>query len=381
MFSTVSFLALLALSPWACTDPYGTTEQAVIDPATPWVKHTVAASLNGADGHVSADLTGDGLPDLVVGWEESSKVTAYAAPDWTLLASYNHSSVEDVLACDLDLDGAPDILSFGEDKKIRAARNLGGSFAAAIVIGAATNVEQWTTGACGAVGGDGRRYVYAGGRVASAGKVLGVYRFATTTPWVAASWTRTLVTPAGWTMTLDVYGDGLFLTDRLQAAPTVNGVRLITPLLSGWTSTQLAAVADGCLPRFGSNDGTDLLWGCVKESDQTSKLWLNGVQVPYPAPAGPYQDSVLADFNQDGNPDIAVTTGEVGGNIQPTTWPGVFLLLGDGAGGWTFAAVSGPTGGKWDEIEARDTDGDGDLDITTTEQRLLYGAVIYENPL
>ena len=118
MFSTVSFLALLALSPWACTDPYGTTEQAVIDPATQWVKHTVAASLNGADGHVSADLTGDGLPDLVVGWEESSKVTAYAAPDWTLLASYNHSSVEDVLACDLDLDGAPDILSFGEDNRL-----------------------------------------------------------------------------------------------------------------------------------------------------------------------------------------------------------------------------------------------------------------------
>ena len=184
---------LLALA--ACTNPVelsGVSGQLV---AAPWVRHTIASDLVGADGHALGDVDGDGDADIAVAWEESSRVTVYARPadprgPWPLLASYAHSSAEDVTLCDIDGDGWRDVVSAGEDKRIRVARNLGGTFAAPVIIGAATNVQQWTQLACADLDGDGALELVAGGRIASAGQVLGIYRLTSATPWVAASWGR-----------------------------------------------------------------------------------------------------------------------------------------------------------------------------------------------
>jgi len=49
-------------------------------------------------------------------------------------------------------------------------------------------------------------------------------------------------------------------------------------------------------------------------------------------------------------------------------------------GFWKEHRVSGPEGIKFDRIELLDVDGDGDLDLITTEERALLGVVWYENP-
>ena len=133
-------LIALAICVSGCADPsLGSTTKAVVS-NEPWVVHTIANDLRGADGHATADADHDGDADVAVVWEESSRVTVYARPadpriaPWPLLANYAHSSVEDVTFCDFDGDGWPDLASAGEDKKIRIARNLGGAFAAPVVV-------------------------------------------------------------------------------------------------------------------------------------------------------------------------------------------------------------------------------------------------------
>ena len=50
------------------------------------------------------------------------------------------------------------------------------------------------------------------------------------------------------------------------------------------------------------------------------------------------------------------------------------------AGDWTVADIGGPEGVKFDRVELVDLDGDGDLDVITTEETDLLGVVWYENP-
>jgi hypothetical protein len=42
--------------------------------------------------------------------------------------------------------------------------------------------------------------------------------------------------------------------------------------------------------------------------------------------------------------------------------------------------ISGPTGVKYDLVALVDLDGDGDLDVITTEENTNLGVIWYENP-
>lgn len=393
-----NLLPLLLAATAACTDAgeLAATSQPLLDPGTPWAIHTIADDLLGADGHALGDVTGDGVADAAVAWEESSRVTIYERPAhprdrWILRASYTHSSVEDVALCDLDGNGWLDVASAGEDKRLRVARNLGGgTFAPPVVIQTAANVQQWTAVNCEKDwDGDGLVDLLAGGRLAVAPATTQVYLLRTSTPWVAGSWTKAAIGAAGWTMTIavgDVDGDGLddvLAPDRLQAAPLVNGLRVFSLATGAWVGRTIAPVVDGYTPRFVHlQRGGALAWAAVRESDQTSRLTLDGVRLPFPAGIGPVQGVRIGDVDGDGLRDVVATTGEVGGHVQPTTNPGVILLRGARGGGFEpqAYAISGPTGGKWDEADAVDVNGDGKLDVVTTEQRLGLGIVWLEQP-
>ena len=62
---------------------------------------------------------------------------------------------------------------------------------------------------------------------------------------------------------------------------------------------------------------------------------------------------------------------------------GVFWLkaraVGDVAG-WDVYPISGQQGAKYDRLELIDLDGDGDLDVVTTEENTGLGVLWYENP-
>ncbi len=87
----------------------------------PWLRHTIDASSEGADGVKPGDVNDDGLMDLVVAWEDSGEVKAYLNPGldqswtrWPSLRVGQVSSVEDAVFVDLDSDGSMDVVRCAE---------------------------------------------------------------------------------------------------------------------------------------------------------------------------------------------------------------------------------------------------------------------------
>ena len=87
----------------------------------PWVRHTIDDSLVGADGVKLADVSGDGLPDITSGWEESGVSRVYLNPGqagarnpWPAVTVGTAPSVEGAVFTDLDGDGSLDVVSSTE---------------------------------------------------------------------------------------------------------------------------------------------------------------------------------------------------------------------------------------------------------------------------
>jgi hypothetical protein len=84
----------------------------------PWQRHTIDDASRGADGVRLADANGDGLLDIVTGWEEGGVVRLclnpgpdHAAEKWPAVTVGTVGSVEDAVLVDLDGDGSMDVVS------------------------------------------------------------------------------------------------------------------------------------------------------------------------------------------------------------------------------------------------------------------------------
>jgi len=90
---------------------------------TPWNCHIIDGSSRGADGVRLADVNGDGLMDIVTGWEEGGITRSYLNPGhgkakgkWPAVTVARTPSVEDAVFVDLDGDGALDVVSCCEGR-------------------------------------------------------------------------------------------------------------------------------------------------------------------------------------------------------------------------------------------------------------------------
>jgi len=97
-----------------------------------------------------------------------------------------------------------------------------------------------------------------------------------------------------------------------------------------------------------------------------------------PSWTGGTKGIAVGDIDGDGTADLVFTCE---GAKAPLAGAGWFRQQRKGdRTTWRPIDLAGPTGLKYDRIELRDLDGDGDLDLVTCEERDHNAVFWYENP-
>lgn len=427
-------------------DAAGDAPPPAIDLATAWTRRTIyngncvgSTQCSGADGVDYADVDGDGLPDAVAPWEQSSRVSISIHPTsnvkspWvTVIPSCTVSAIEDARIADVDGNGRPDVVVAGDaGQKITVLfQPVAASFytpsAWTCVALTASNTtpakENWIQIAFADVDGDGVKDIVAAGRTtgSGAGYLQGRIGYFTnpTGAWTTGTayvWHEIGLGGVVWSLVpMDVDGDGdldLVVSDGNSyvsggvTISTLMGSRwLENPRLpsggSTWTNHTIHVYnGAGQLARFlhaesgrvidGSSRDTGTSFVNVRAtSDWTT--WTS-TAVMWPASGvGHYNAVRPADLDGDGCEDLVFSTHHADSDYfnPPQDLSGVFWYRGDCVGGWTRGEISGVDGVKYDNVELYDVDGDGDLDVLTTEQGMAgvtpaadkLGLIWYENP-
>jgi len=369
------------------------------DMTTPWVRHTIYAGLSGADGANLATI--NGKLSIATPWEQSARTTVSTldAGVWTTVQLPGTvSAPEDAIFADVDSDGVMDVVTLGDASK-RIYIHFGPSYTL-VNLDAATNIQNWLQADFVDIDGDGSKEIVAGGRI---GANAGVGYFTSPTPRVASSWTWHPIAPAGWVQSMvprDVDADGdldIVVSDaaRIGTDNSLMGSRWLEQTGTEWVShriynykgsegtVQFLDVAPNRVIDGSSTAGPSLL------NIRTTTDWLtwSATPVPWPADAGQLKGVRAADIDGDGIEDLAISMhhADTDYTTAPEDLSGVLWLKGPT---WERGEVSGPAGVKYDNLEMLDVDGDGDLDIITTEQGIAgitpaadkLGLIWYENP-
>lgn len=366
----------------ACSTPFGTVEQHV-DQA--WTRHTIQAgsapggSYRGADG-VAAFMINGALA-VAAPWEQSSKVTVSVAgvdptQPWTTTIVGSNSAAEGVAVADLDADGYTDVVSAGQGCFVKI--HFGGATWTTVTIAAASGLQQWMQLAIADFDADGRLDIAAGGRLGAAPSISWFKAPANARD--GAAWIRSVVAAADWTMSLvavDVDSDGdtdLVASNRTSPKGTTwyeNGAawapRTVSTLPCDPQMLSLAHVGGAPLAVVDGNKTTLTMrrpgWGGT---------WI-AQPIALPSNVGDYHASAIADVDGDNEPDLVLAFAAV-----PSGSSGVVWLRGP-----AFTErneIGGTEGSKFDDLALVDVDGDGDLDVVTSEQADQLGVVWYENP-
>lgn len=366
-----------------------------------WVRHTIDSSLRGADGVKPGDLNGDGLTDLVVGWEESGRVVAYLHPGpagiggtWPGVVVGEVGDVEDAVFVDVDGDGQLDVVSCaeGDTRSIfvhwapNAAELLDENAWRTEPLPAARGQRQWMFCAPAQIDGVNGVDLVAGAK-GDSGQIG--YFAAPAAPRVLAAWAWLPLADARWIMSIvpaDVDGDGdtdivysdrkgddrgcywlenpagaalpIWLRHRIGSAD--GEVMFLDLRIAGGMLELVVATDRRELRRFAPPSDVRLPWG--------------GTSIGWSGAFGSGKGVRLGDVDGDGTDDIVFSCENAGGKA------GVGRLTRTSLGGWTVRPISDNAGGKFDLIQLLDLDGDGDLDVVTTEEAAGLGVVWYENP-
>ncbi|MDB4474719.1 VCBS repeat-containing protein [Opitutaceae bacterium] len=380
-----------------------------------WPRHAIDNSSLGADGVRSADVNGDGLSDLVAGWEQGGVSRIYlmqrdgvARPDWKMIEVGVAPAVEDALLVDLDQDGAVDVVSSteGQNQKmvVHWAPSDPDNYAKDSHWRTETlfaNESKWMFAVSMDIDGKNGPDLVVGGK--GSGATVG-WLESPANPRDVEAWLFHPLTEVTWTMsiiTADVDMDGvkdILVSDRKGTQEGVfwlrNPGRDSRDLHQAWSKMWIADDLIGAtLIDFADVDGdgaAEVLVPHIGKSGQRKITQLdrthNGVwqrtAVALPGTANTPKAVKVADINLDGRADLVVS-------FEKKKDPDLngIIWLEQTNEGWVTHNLSGRDGIKFDLNLVIDIDGDGDLDVVNTEENdnarngeAGLGLVWYENP-
>ncbi len=370
----------------------------------PWKRHTIDDASRGADGVRLADANGDGLPDIVTGWEQGGVVRvclnpgrAAARARWPAVTVGKAPSVEDAVFADLDGDGALDVVSACEGGTRALFLHWGPRDRARLLdseawrtepLPASRNMQMWMFSLPLQLDGRNGVDLVAGGK--GPGASVGWWE-SPPDPRKLEEWKWHPLREAGWLMSLlaaDMDGDG----DLDVAASDRKGARrgcfwLENPgparVADRWSEHAIGGAGrevmfialgdpdqDGLQDLIVAAKPRELLW--FRRKGPGGKSWEER-PIATPATAGTPKAVAVGDVDLDGRPDLVVTCEEA------RELSGVFWMLRRGDA-WEAREISGVDGVKHDLVELVDLDGDGDLDAIACEETRNLGVFWYENP-
>lgn len=369
----------------------------------PWQRHAIDASSRGADGVKLGDFNGDGLTDLVTGWEEGGVVRAYANPGpgeahkpWPQVTVGRVSDAEEAIFADLDGDGHPEVISGteGRTRRLFWHRRIGKDplvESAWETLAFPIPKQLWMQAAALQLDGEhGPDLV-----VASKGEDAAVgWLQAPAQPLDLEAWHWHSLRKSGWIMSVlphDLDGDGdtdLLCSDRKGANrgvfwlenPGAAGNRDGTPWREHWLGGRDREVMFADLGDL-DGDGRDDVAVAVKPHDvlvflrqpdgdwQETRLTLDAGGI------GDAKAVKIGDLNGDGLADLVFTCENAHGDRAGLVW-----LEQRQNGPWRQHALGGPAGIKFDLVQLLDLDADGAPDVVTCEERDQLGVIWYANP-
>lgn len=394
-----------------------------------------AGNADGADGVALADFDGDDKLDVVSGFEQGLRLALAFNPGtvagaveepWphVIMPAVNMCSVEDAITCDVDADGALDIVAACETGTVRVeimfaptppntrSELLNAPNWTRVTLDASANRRSMRA-ACADWAGDSALEIIVGGKDAGVAAGLGYYSSAT--PRTGSSWTYTQIVPVGWVMQMYVqdYDGDTFLDiiysdkeDITTPAPdaTRRGVRWLdcTGADPPVCTERPISTVEGQWKWFDIIDwdgDTDLdIVACRSEppSVHEQAIFLNAAggtswteqSIPVPTGTGFCQHTTTLDIDGDGQLDIGTAYSNAT-NLAGMTWQKRSgpPLSPSFKQGMMSGILDVDSDTKFDNLEWADIDGDGDQDAITTEQHIAAGTgpglgiVYFENPL
>ncbi|GAB6165890.1 hypothetical protein JCM19992_18900 [Thermostilla marina] len=396
--------------------------------AEPWRRHAIGEGGRGADGVRLGDVDGDGRLDVATGFEEEAVTRLFACPPagkvwqpWPSVVVGRTPHVEDAFFADVDADGRPDVVTCCEGPTRQVfvhwappkSRMLDSQAWERDAFSVPRDGTMWMFGVPIVLAQGRNVLVVAGKNGGPNGAALGFLVPPNSTGRNLDAWRFIEQTRVGWVMSLIVYDvdddgdDDIVYSDRkpYEGSPEhTSGVYWLEhpgggekAFLERWPRHRIGANgrevmfidvrdsdADGrpdvlaaVKPRevlwYVSGKNVRDAWTCRETIDLTNREFRIGDAKAVRA----------ADLDGDGIREIVFTCEHA---VPPASGV-VYLDRRDSR--WTMHDISGPDGIKFDRIETVDLDGDGDLDVLTTEERHIWntdredmglGVVWYENP-
>jgi len=363
-----------------------------------WTRHTIDDTSRGADGVRLADANGDGLSDIVTGWEEGGVIRVYLHPGaervrepWPRVTVGRVASPKDAVFADLDRDGNVDVISSceGNDRTVYVhwapapARYLEEDAWTTAPIDVARDKRRWMFCVPHDVDRDGDTDLMLG----SKGDDAGVGWLACPDdPRAMNAWTWHPIYAGGWIMSIqrrDMDADGVadwLVTDRKGPR---RGVLWLgrSANAAAWTAHRIGPVGEHevmFLTHAAESAGVQVVTGIkprtlVRYARATGADAWTRTDYPLPDTTGTAKGVAIADIDGDGADEFVFSCEHARGRI------GVGAISPEAPN--EVIDIGGETGAKFDRLEVIDLDGDGDLDVLTCEEAEGLGVVWYENPL